>query len=89
MHWLFLLLAACALIGAFMSGSFWLMVVCLLASLALFVAWAMGLYAERMGSTRRDETAMIDPAELRRLREIAEARKAGTPSASGEPPAAP
>ena len=87
MHWLFLLLAIGALIGAFMSGPVWLMVIFLGASLLLFVAWAMGLYADRVGSTRRDETEMIDPVELRRLREIAEARKAGAPSPSGEPPA--
>lgn len=89
MHWLFLLLAIGALVAAFMSGPVWLMLVCLGASLALFVAWAMGLYADRMGSTRRDEMEMIDPAELRRLREIAEARKAGAQSQSGEPPAIP
>lgn len=89
MHWLFLLLALCALIGAFISGPTWLMVLCLVASLVLFVAWAMGLYADRVGNTRRDESEMIDPVELRRLREIAEARKAGAPSPSGEPPATP
>lgn len=89
MHWLFLLLALCALIGAFISGPTWLMVLCLVASLVLFVAWAMGLYADRVGNTRRDESEMIDPVELRRLREIAEARKTGASSASGEPPAMP
>lgn len=85
MHWLFLLIAIGALIGAFVAGPTWLMVLCLLVSLVLFVAWAMGLYAARIGDSSRDESQMIDPVELRRLREIAEARKAGLPS-SAEPP---
>lgn len=85
MYWLFLLIAIGALIGAFVSGPTWLMVLCLLVSLVLFVAWAMGLYAARIGSSSRDESHMIDPAELRRLREIAEARKAGLQSPA-EPP---
>ena len=87
MHWLFLLLALGALAVALKTSSLFLMAVCLLASLGLFVAWVMGWYAERVGSTRRDESEMIDPVELRRLREIAEARKAGAQSQSGEPPA--
>ena len=40
----------------------------------------------RIGSNSRDESQMIDPVELRRLREIAEARKAG-PAPPVEPPA--
>ena len=85
MYWLFLLIAIGALIGAFVSGPTWLMVLCLLLSLVLFVAWAMGLYAARIGNSSRDESQMIDPVELRRLREIAEARKAGLQSPA-EPP---
>ena len=86
MHWLFLLLALGALAVALKTSSLLLMAVCLLASLGLFVAWIMTWYAVRVGSTRRDETQMIDPVELRRLRELAQARKAGTPP-PGEPPA--
>jgi hypothetical protein len=86
MHWLFLLLALGALAVALKTSSLVLMAVSLLASLGLFVAWIMGWYAARVGTTRRDETEMIDPVELRRLREIAEARKAGAQSNSGEPP---
>jgi hypothetical protein len=84
MHWLFLLLALGALAVALKTSSAALMVVCLLASLGLFVAWVMGWYAARVGSNARDESQMIDPVELRRLREIAEARKAGL-----QPPAEP
>ena len=77
MHWLFLLLAVGLLGVALKTSSMALMAVCLLGSLGLFVAWIMALYAARIGSTQRDETQMIDPMELRRLRELAAARKAG------------
>ena len=40
------------------------------------VLWLVGLYSARMAGRSRDPSAMIDPAELRRLREQAEARKA-------------
>ena len=86
MHWLFLLLALAAMGVAVRTTSLALMLVCLLASLGLFIAWIMGWYAARVGSSSRDESQMIDPAELRRLREIAEARKAGAQSPA-EPPA--
>ena len=85
MHWLFLLLALGALAVALKTASVALMMICLLASLALFIAWIMGWYAVRVGSSARDESHMIDPVELRRLREIADARKAGLQS-SAEPP---
>jgi len=86
MHWLFLLLALAAMAVALKTASVALMVVCLLVSLALLVAWIMGWYAARIGSSSRDESQMIDPLELRRLREIAEARKAGL-QPPVEPPA--
>ncbi len=86
MHWLFLLLALAAMAVALKTASIALMVVCLLVALALFVAWIMGWYAARIGDSRRDESQMIDPVELRRLREIAEARKAGL-QPPVEPPA--
>ncbi len=76
MHWLFLLFAFGLLGVALKTSSAVLMSVCLLGSLALFVAWIMTWYAARVGSTQRDETQMIDPAELRRMRELAAARKA-------------
>ncbi|RYZ74005.1 MAG: hypothetical protein EOP92_38445 [Lysobacteraceae bacterium] len=88
MHWLFLLLALAAMGVALKTTSAALMVVCLLLSLGLFVAWIMGWYAARIGSGSRDESQMIDPLELRRLREIAEARKAGLQQPP-EPPAQP
>jgi hypothetical protein len=75
MHWLFLLMALASLVMAMRTTSMALMVALLLASLALFVAWIVGWYGRRIGDTSRDQSAMIDPAELRRLREVAEARR--------------
>lgn len=87
MIWLYLLLALVAMVVAMKTTSMLLMVLCLLAALALLVLWAYGWYASRVGSVSRDASMMLDPDELRRLREQAEARKlaAQTPS---EPPSA-
>jgi hypothetical protein len=83
MPWVFLLLALAAFAIAFKTSSLALAAVCVLAALGLLVAWAMGLLAQRVGSRARDESMLIDPQELRRLREQAEARRAQ----SQEPPA--
>ena len=86
MSWVFLLLAIAAFAVAFKTASVALAVLCLLAALGLLLAWVLGLLAQRVGSRSRDDTSMIDPQELRRLREQAEARRvAATPS---EPPSA-
>lgn len=76
MHWLYLLLALTALVVAMKAASSGLMLLGLLASLVFIVLWLVGLYSARMAGRSRDPSAMIDPAELRRLREQAEARKA-------------
>ena len=81
--WLYLLFAAVALAVAFQTSSVALAVLCLLAALALSVAWLLGLLAQRIGNRSRDEQMMIDPQELRRLREQAEARR--TAAAPDEP----
>ncbi len=77
MHWLLLLLAIGALALAFTTPHVWLLVVSLFVALLLVLAWVRGWYVARMGDVQRDVSSMIDPAELRRLREQAEARKAG------------
>lgn len=82
MHWIYLLLALGALLLAVTTPHGWLLLLSLLAAAALFVAWIRGWYQERVGDGRRDESAMIDPLELRRLRELAEARKRETAAAS-------
>ena len=86
MHWVLLLLAIGALAVALKTTSIGLMAVCLLAALVLVVLWALGLYSARVGSRSRDETSMIDPAELRRLREQAEARKLAASQSQSQPP---
>lgn len=75
MHWLFLLLAVAAMALAFLTHSMSLLAGCLLAALVLVVLWVLGLYQARVAGRGRDAAAMIDPAELRRLRELAQARK--------------
>ena len=87
MHWLMLALAIAALAVAMKTTSILLMSLCLLAALVLILLWVLGLYSARAGARSRDESAMIDPVELRRLREQAEARKVA--ASQGEPPQAP
>lgn len=82
MPWLFLLLAIAAFAIAMTTGSVALAVVCLLAALVLLVIWVLSLVAQRVGNQSRDDAMMIDPQELRRLREQAEARRAAAESAS-------
>jgi hypothetical protein len=76
MHWLFLLLALGALILGFSTPHMWLLVTSLLAALLLLCLWVRGWYVARMGDVQRDVSMMVDPTELRRLRELAQARKA-------------
>ena len=76
MHWLFLLLALAAMAFAFLTTSSTMLGICLLAALVFFVLWVLGLYSARVAGQGRDTAMMIDPAELRRLRALAEARKA-------------
>ena len=75
MPWLFLILAVAALAVAFKTTSVALLMICLLAAFALVVAWVLTLLGQRVESRSRDESMMLDPQELRRLREQAEARK--------------
>jgi hypothetical protein len=84
MPWVYLVLALAAFAIAFKTTSLALAAVCLLGALALLVAWTLALLAQRVGSRSRDEAQLIDPQELRRLREQAEARRA---QSTQEPPA--
>jgi len=85
MVWLYLLLAIVAFAIALKSASIALSILCLLAALGFVIAAVMGLLAQRIGSQSRDESMILDPQELRRLREQAEARRA---VGSSEPPVA-
>lgn len=92
MHWLYLLLAFGTLLLAIFSTSGTLIAFWLVASLVLLLAWARGFYLDRVGGTEQDPSTMIDPVELRRLRELAEARRQqarqAVPGAGTEPPQA-
>lgn len=88
MPWLFLLLAIAAFAIAMTTTSMAIAVICILAALALLAIWVMGLLAQRVGSQARDDAMMIDPHELRRLREQAEARRVATEETDGPTPGA-
>ena len=75
MPWLYLLAAIAALAVAFQTPSVGVLVLCLVIALVASLAWMLALVAQRLGSRSRDEAVLIDPAELRRLREQAEARR--------------
>lgn len=86
MHWLFLLLAIAAMALAFLTHSMGILAGCLLAALVLLVLWVLGLYQARVAGRARDVMAMIDPAELRRLHERAQARKDDPSRTAGPSP---
>lgn len=75
MHWLYLLLALGALMLALTTHSAGLLALWLLMMAGFLRAWVVGWYRERIGQGSRDEVAMVDPAELLRLRQLAEARR--------------
>jgi membrane glycosyltransferase len=75
MAWLFLLLGFGALWVAFTASSPGLLALALVAALVLFIAFVLKMASDRIGSRSRDEQLMLDPEELRRLREQAEARR--------------
>ena len=76
MPWLFLLLAVAALAIAFLTSSMAIVVISLVAALVLLGLWILGLLAQRIDNHSRDDTQMLDPRELQRMRELAEARRA-------------
>ena len=75
MPWLLLFFAFAALAVAFKTTSTLLMALCLLIALGLALVAVMQLLAARLEGSTRNEALMIDPVEMRRLREDAEARK--------------
>ncbi len=91
MHWLYLIIAL-VLLAVAMKASGWLVVLLVLASLVAFIAWMLGWVSSRISSGARNDTQILSPEELRRLREQAEARRAAaqqsTPPPPGEPPSA-
>lgn len=84
MHWLYLFIAMALLLAA-SKASGWLVVILVPAALVGFIAWMLGWVSTRISSGARNDTQIISPDELRRLREQAEARRAGAQSNPGNP----
>ena len=77
MHWLYLLLAIISFGLTMLSGiPGGVVIVLLLLAFIFLTAWVFGFMAARLSGQQRDETQIISPDELRRLREVAQARKA-------------
>ncbi|MGO3127260.1 MAG: hypothetical protein ACTIJY_04225 [Luteimonas sp.] len=85
MSWLFLLLALGAVVIAFTTTSVPLAAIALVLSLVFVVIGVLGLLAQRVGNQSRSEAMMVDPVELRRLREQADARRAAAGSRVDDP----
>ena len=86
MPWVYLLLALGALALALLTKSTALAVIGLVAALALFLMWVLGLLASRVDAGSRSEALMVDPMELKRLREQAEARRLAQSAGRDAPP---
>ena len=86
MPWVYLLLAAAAFVLALKTNSPAILALSLLAALGLLIAGVMSLLARRLDSTSRDVSVIIDPVELRRLREQAEARKLAAAASQADTP---
>ena len=84
MHWLFLLLALGCLFGAWQLAG-WIVPLLLVAALVLFVAWLLGWAANQASRGGSNESRILGPEELRRLRAQSEARKAAAASEHGTP----
>jgi membrane glycosyltransferase len=88
MPWVYLVLALVLLAIPLKTSSVALAVVCVLAALVLLVLWVLGLLSSRIGARSRDESMMLDPRELQRLREQAEARRLTQQASPRETPPA-
>lgn len=75
MPWLLFLFALAAFGVAFTTTSVGILAVCLLLAFILSLAGVMQLLARRIDSGSRSAGPLLDPEELRRLREQAAARK--------------
>ncbi len=83
MPWLLLLFAVGLFMIALSAGSMVVVILCVLGSLGLSLVAIMSLLAQRVDNSARSETMLIDPQELRRLRELAEAKRLEAAAATG------
>ena len=86
MYWLFLLLSLGCFAFAIKTPSTGMMMLWLGGALLFLLAWIRGRYVATFGDGQRDMTTFIDPAELRRLREQAQARRDAERSQDDLPP---
>ena len=84
MPWLLFVFAFAALAMAFSVTSVALLLVCLLVALVLALSGVMQLLARRVESRSGDIAMMVDPVELARMREQAEARRRAAATSPGE-----
>ncbi len=75
MYWLFLLLSLGCFAFAIKTPSTGMMMLWLGGALLFLLAWIRGRYIATFGEVQRDIATAIDPIELRRLREQAQARR--------------
>ncbi|WP_145480483.1 hypothetical protein [Stenotrophomonas rhizophila] len=81
MYWVYLLLAIGCFAFAIKTPSTGLMMLSLLGALLFLLAWVRGRYLATFGDggrgtgSERDLYTAIDPTELRRLRELAQASR--------------
>ncbi len=85
MPWLLLLFAVGLFMIALSASSMTVVILCVLGSLGLSVVAIMSLLAQRVDNSARSETMLIDPLELRRLREVAEAKRAEATAVASTP----
>lgn len=92
MYWLFMLLAIGCFAFAVKTPSTGLMMLSLLGALLFLLAWVRGRYVATFGGSQRDTGSgheiynAIDPTELRRLREQAQARRDADREDNDPPP---
>ena len=80
MAWLFLLGAVvCFVLAVSLNMGTAFVLFLLLAALVLLIAGTSALLQARLSASVRPESQMIEPAEMRRLREQAEARRQAPP----------
>ncbi|CAN5321199.1 hypothetical protein BH11PSE14_BH11PSE14_04370 [soil metagenome] len=88
MHWFYLLIAVALMLAASKAAG-WLVVLLLVTSLVLFVAWMLGWVNSRISSGARNDTQIISPDDLRRMRDQAEARRQAAGPGTPPPPSSP
>lgn len=75
MYWLFLLFALVAFATGLVLTHAGAMALAMLGALVLALCWARGLYLARFGTLQHDVSQLMDPEQLRQLRQRAQQRQ--------------